>query len=171
MSTLEVIWRDGASNINALQDMAEENRKISNTVIQGHQWQIHRCQWLFWNLNSATSDTVMMYSGPCILRPPIQTEKYDLKLKVFLKWSDIYNSKLKVTHTMHINGTDITAPTHNTAPKSLWKSVHINWKSVHINWKSVHINTYSVILATLNTQKNTSIPKKKTCDESNILAV
>ncbi len=27
-----------------------------------------------------------IYSGPCILRPPIQPEKYGLKLKMVLKW-------------------------------------------------------------------------------------
>ncbi len=31
-----------------------------------------------------------MYSGPCILRPHIQPEKYGLKMKVILKWKDIY---------------------------------------------------------------------------------
>ncbi len=30
------------------------------------------------------------YSSPCILRPPIQPEKHGLKLKVVLKWKDIY---------------------------------------------------------------------------------
>ncbi len=28
------------------------------------------------------------YSCPCILRPPIQPEKYGFKLKVVLKWKD-----------------------------------------------------------------------------------
>ncbi len=28
---------------------------------------------------------IYMYCGPCILRPPIQAEKYSLKLKVALK--------------------------------------------------------------------------------------
>ena len=34
----------------------------------------------------------MYYSGPCILRPSIQPEKYSLKLKVVtaLKWRDNY---------------------------------------------------------------------------------
>ncbi len=31
-----------------------------------------------------------MCSGPCILGPPLQPEKYGLKLKAVLKWRDIY---------------------------------------------------------------------------------
>ena len=31
----------------------------------------------------------MKYSGPCILRPPLQPGKYGLKLEVVLKWRDI----------------------------------------------------------------------------------
>ncbi len=31
-----------------------------------------------------------VYSGPCIIRQPIQPEKYDLKFEVVLKWRDIY---------------------------------------------------------------------------------
>ena len=31
-----------------------------------------------------------MYSGPCILRPPLQPEKNGLKLEVVLKWRNIY---------------------------------------------------------------------------------
>ncbi len=37
-----------------------------------------------------------MYSGPCHLRPPIQPAKYGLKLKVVLKWKDIYAENIQV---------------------------------------------------------------------------
>ena len=33
---------------------------------------------------------IYMYSGPCILRPPLQPEKYGLKLEVVLKYRDIH---------------------------------------------------------------------------------
>ncbi len=36
-----------------------------------------------------------MYIGPCILRSPVRPEKYGLKLKVFLKWSDIYMKNIR----------------------------------------------------------------------------
>ncbi len=36
------------------------------------------------------------YSGPCDLRPPIQPEKYGLKLKVVLKYRDIYTENIQV---------------------------------------------------------------------------
>ena len=32
----------------------------------------------------------LVYSGPCILRPPLQPEKYGLTLEVVLKLRDIY---------------------------------------------------------------------------------
>ena len=35
----------------------------------------------------------MGYRGPCILRPP---EKYGLKLKVVLKWRDIYIDNIRI---------------------------------------------------------------------------
>ncbi len=40
------------------------------------------------------------YSGSCILRPPIQPEKSDLKLKMVLKWKDIYTEYRKVVLLM-----------------------------------------------------------------------
>ncbi len=36
-----------------------------------------------------------IYSGPCILRPPIEAATYGLKLKVVLKWKDIYIGNIK----------------------------------------------------------------------------
>ncbi len=36
------------------------------------------------------------YRGPCILRPPVQEEKYGLKLEVVLKWKDIYIENITV---------------------------------------------------------------------------
>ncbi len=30
------------------------------------------------------------YNDPCIIRPPIQPEKYGLKLKMVLNWGDSY---------------------------------------------------------------------------------
>ncbi len=36
------------------------------------------------------------YSGPCILRPPLQPEKYGLKLQVVLKWRDIYIENIRI---------------------------------------------------------------------------
>ncbi len=38
----------------------------------------------------------MGYGGPCILRPPVQPAKYGLKLKVVLKWKDIYIKSIRV---------------------------------------------------------------------------
>ncbi len=38
----------------------------------------------------------LVYPGPCILRPPIQPEKCALKLKVVLKWRDIYTEQIRV---------------------------------------------------------------------------
>ncbi len=37
---------------------------------------------------------VSIYSGPCILRPPIQPRKYGLKLEVVLKSSDFLVKKI-----------------------------------------------------------------------------
>ena len=41
-------------------------------------------------------ECLSLYSGPCILRPPIQPEKYGIKLKVVLKWRDIYVAYISV---------------------------------------------------------------------------
>ncbi len=38
----------------------------------------------------------LVYSGPCDLRPPIQPTKYGLKLKVVLKYRDIYTENIQV---------------------------------------------------------------------------
>ncbi len=37
-----------------------------------------------------------MYSGLCILRPPLQPGKYGLKLEVVLKWKDINTENIRV---------------------------------------------------------------------------
>ncbi len=37
-----------------------------------------------------------MYSGPSILRPPLQPGKYGLKLEVVLKWRDINTENIRV---------------------------------------------------------------------------
>ncbi len=39
---------------------------------------------------------VSIYSGPCILRPPLQPDKYGLKLEVVLKWRDIYTENIRM---------------------------------------------------------------------------
>ncbi len=36
------------------------------------------------------------YSGPCILRQPLQPDKYGLKLEVVLKWRDIYTESIRM---------------------------------------------------------------------------
>ncbi len=36
------------------------------------------------------------HSGPCILRPPLQPEKYGLNLEVVLKWRDIYIENIRI---------------------------------------------------------------------------
>ncbi len=36
------------------------------------------------------------YSGPYILRPPLQPGKYGLKLEVILKWRDINTENIRV---------------------------------------------------------------------------
>ncbi len=42
-----------------------------------------------------------IYSGPCILRPPIQPEKCGLKLTVcVLKWMDIYIENISMVPRM-----------------------------------------------------------------------
>ncbi len=38
-----------------------------------------------------SSKYIVMYSGPCILRPPIDRAKHGLKLKAVLKWIYIEN--------------------------------------------------------------------------------
>ncbi len=38
----------------------------------------------------------LLYSGPSILRPPFQPEKYGLKLKVVLKWRDFYIENIRM---------------------------------------------------------------------------
>ncbi len=38
----------------------------------------------------------MVYSGPCILRPPLQAKQYGLKLEVVLKWRDIYIENIRI---------------------------------------------------------------------------
>ena len=43
-----------------------------------------------------TVHAIHMYSGPCILRPHVQPEEYGLKLKVVLKWRDIYIENITV---------------------------------------------------------------------------
>ncbi len=37
-----------------------------------------------------------MYSGPCILRPPLQPDKYGLKVEVVLKWRDVYTENIRM---------------------------------------------------------------------------
>ncbi len=40
-----------------------------------------------------TVGTSQAHSGPCILRPPVQPDKYAPKLKVVLKWRYIYSER------------------------------------------------------------------------------
>ncbi len=40
----------------------------------------------------------IIYSGPFILRPLVQSEKYGLKFEMLLKWRDIYIENIVVTH-------------------------------------------------------------------------
>ena len=46
------------------------------------------------SLRQLADGDVGKYSGTCILRPPIQPEKYGLKLKAVLKCRDIYIANL-----------------------------------------------------------------------------
>ncbi len=41
---------------------------------------------------------MLKYSGPCILRPPLHSEKYGLKLKTVLKWKDKYIENIDLCH-------------------------------------------------------------------------
>ncbi len=41
-----------------------------------------------------------IYSGPCILRPPLQSEKYGLNWEVVLKWRDIYIENARMVSLM-----------------------------------------------------------------------
>ena len=41
-----------------------------------------------------------LYSGPCILRPPLQTEKCGLKLEVVLNRRDIYTENIRMASQM-----------------------------------------------------------------------
>ncbi len=41
-------------------------------------------------IHSASCSIYLNYSGPCILRPLVQPEKYGPKLEVVLKWRVIY---------------------------------------------------------------------------------
>ncbi len=47
---------------------------------------------------SLNSD-LLLYNGPYILRPPIQTEKCGLKVKVVLKWRDVYAETMSLSLT------------------------------------------------------------------------
>ncbi len=38
----------------------------------------------------------LVYSGPCILRPPLQPDKYGYKLEVVLKWRDVYTENIRM---------------------------------------------------------------------------
>ena len=60
-----------------------------------------------WNCNILAYSIDYIYFGllyisikfkacPCILRPPFQPEKYGLKLKVVLKWRDIYIETIRI---------------------------------------------------------------------------
>ncbi len=40
--------------------------------------------------------TLTLCSGPCIIRPPLQPDKYGLKLEVILKWMDIYTENIRM---------------------------------------------------------------------------
>ncbi len=39
---------------------------------------------------------IYMYSGPCILRPPLQPGIFGLKWEVVLKWRDIYTENMRM---------------------------------------------------------------------------
>ncbi len=53
-----------------------------------------RCNLLAWETLSASY--LAVYSGPCILRPPLQPEICGLKSKVVLKWRDIYIESIRI---------------------------------------------------------------------------
>ena len=42
----------------------------------------------------------IIYSGFCILRTPVQSEKYGLKFEMLLKWKDIYIENIIVMSLM-----------------------------------------------------------------------
>ncbi len=45
---------------------------------------------------------MIMYRGPCFLRPPVQPEKYGLKLEVVIKWlySALSSHELKALYVL-----------------------------------------------------------------------
>ncbi len=49
-----------------------------------------------WCLQLHVIFPLIIYSGPCILRPPLQTDKYGLRLEVLLKRRDIYTENIRM---------------------------------------------------------------------------
>ncbi len=72
-------------------------RVIANTIslLEHHDFEkntVEQLRYKPWNSEC--------YSDPCILRPPIQPEKYCLKLKVVLKCSDVYIENVREVSMM-----------------------------------------------------------------------
>ena len=47
-------------------------------------------------LKPVLRDHCYMFSGPCILRPPVQLKKYSLKLNAILKSRDVYTENIRM---------------------------------------------------------------------------
>ena len=47
---------------------------------------------------------IFIYSGPCILRPPLRPQNFDLKLEVVLKWRDIYIENMRMVASLKMEG-------------------------------------------------------------------
>ncbi len=56
---------------------------------------------------AVVSRQASLYSGPCILRPPLQPRKYGLKLEVVLKWGDINTENIRVVSLISDNSLKI----------------------------------------------------------------
>ncbi len=55
------------------------------------------------NWDTPSAKSFCTYSGPCILRPPVQLDKYGLKLEVVLKWRDIYTEKIRMVSQIAVH--------------------------------------------------------------------
>ncbi len=61
--------------------------------------------WLCYKSINTCIHHLCTYSGPCILRPPVQPTKCGLKLKVVLKRRDIYIGNIRVVSLVaHLEG-------------------------------------------------------------------
>ncbi len=66
-----------------------------------------------------------MYSVPCILRPPLQPEKYGLKWEVVLKWKDIYIENVTMVSLMATLKMEGTVKHHISYHRSYFQSCRL----------------------------------------------